>query len=140
VLEIGTVPADNSLLCVKSLASASEKVGINLNEPYYFKDITIHKGNSNAMDLFEDERFDLVLCNAMLEHDPFFWQTIDEIKRVSKPGGIVGIGTPGFKTTRIDKLQTFLEKVPIFRTLARNVHFDSFFFFNIDFPHSYGSW
>lgn len=127
VLEIGATPTENSLLCMKSLSRASEKVGINIDGPYTFRDITIYKGNANAMDLFEDERFDLVLCNAMLEHDPFFWKTIDEIKRVTKSRGIVGIGTPGYKTTRVDKFQDFLEKATVFRSLARNAYFDPFF-------------
>lgn len=43
---------------------------------------------ANAHDLpFENETFDVVCCLEMLEHDSNFYQTIDEIYRVLKPGG-----------------------------------------------------
>ncbi len=96
VLEVGAIPSNKSLLCMKSLGTATEKVGINLDGPHKFKDFKIHKGNANSMNCFEDERFDIVLCNATLEHDKYFWRTIAEIKRVTKPGGLIVIGTPGY--------------------------------------------
>lgn len=34
VLEVGAMPSEKSLLCMKSLSNASEKVGINLMGPY----------------------------------------------------------------------------------------------------------
>ncbi len=58
VLEIGAIPRNKSLLCMKSLANVTEKVGINLNGPHEFKDFKIHKGNANFMDSFEDNKFD----------------------------------------------------------------------------------
>jgi len=96
VLEIGAVPKDDSLLCMYSLRNASERVGISLDGPYSGEDMYIVKGNANSMDCFEDNRFDTVLCNAMLEHDKYFWKTIDEIKRVTRPGGFIVIGVPGY--------------------------------------------
>ena len=83
VLEIGAVPSNQSLLCMKSLRNATEKIGININGPYEFMDFKIYKGNANSRESFEDRRFDVVLCNAMLEHDKYFWKTIAEIKRVT---------------------------------------------------------
>jgi ubiquinone/menaquinone biosynthesis C-methylase UbiE len=50
------------------------------------------------MDCFEDSRFDLVLCNATIEHDKFFWKTISEIRRVTKAGGHMVVGAPGYTT------------------------------------------
>jgi len=96
VLEVGAVPRETSLLRMKSLTNAREKIGINLDGPYSYKDIEIVKGNANSMECFETNRFDVVLCNAMLEHDRYFWKTIEEIKRVAKSGGFVVIGVPGF--------------------------------------------
>ena len=49
------------------------------------------------MAFFPDQRFDVVLCNAVLEHDRFFWETLAEIRRVTRAGGLVVIGTPGFR-------------------------------------------
>jgi len=83
---------------MKSLAKFSEKIGINLDGPHEFRDFKILKGNGNSMDCFEDNRFDLVLCNATIEHDRFFWNTVAEIRRVTKTGGLVLIGAPGYTT------------------------------------------
>lgn len=96
VLEIGAVPSDDSLLCMACLAGAAEKIGINLHGPFRYRDFDILKINSNAMDCFPDQRFDTVLCNSTLEHDPFFWKTLAEIRRVAKPGALVVIGVPGY--------------------------------------------
>jgi ubiquinone/menaquinone biosynthesis C-methylase UbiE len=44
--------------------------------------------------LWPDGYFDLVLCNSVLEHDPAFWKTLAEMKRVLK--GHIVIGVPAF--------------------------------------------
>jgi SAM-dependent methyltransferase len=113
VLEVGAVPGKRTLLCMRQLAGASEKVGINLNGPHEYEGFKIVRGNANAMPEFADDRFDMVLCNAMIEHDPKFWKTISEIKRVTKPGGLVVIGAPGYRVTWVDKLQKGLRRVPV---------------------------
>ena len=113
VLEIGAVPSNQSLLCMKSLKNAREKVGVNLNGPHDYDDFTILKCNANSMDCFEDGRFDTVLCNATLEHDKQFWLTLSEIRRVTKPGGLVVIGTPGYVTYRIEKAyRSIAQRIP----------------------------
>jgi hypothetical protein len=32
----------------------------------------------------------------VLEHDPSFWLTLAEMRRVVRPGGLIAIGVPGF--------------------------------------------
>lgn len=96
VLEIGATPDDSTLLNLPSLTSASEKIGINRSGESRFKDFAILKVDANDMIFFPDQRFDVVLCNAVLEHDRFFWTTLAEIRRVARPGGLVVIGTPGY--------------------------------------------
>ena len=115
VLEVGAIPSDKSLLTMQSLQNHVEKIGINLTGPYEYRDFKIVKGNANAMTDFEDNRFDTVLCNAMLEHDKFFWKTIAEIRRVTKPGGLVVIGTPGYVQYHSEKIRTSLRKIPGFK-------------------------
>ena len=95
VLEIGAMPAPTTLLTLPSLRGASEKIGINLEGASDFGEIRILQGNANEMD-FPDERFDTVLCNATLEHDKFFWKTISEIRRVTRRGGLMVLGAPGY--------------------------------------------
>lgn len=118
---------------MKSLEMATEKVGINLDGPHEFKDFKIFRGNANSMDLFEDERFDVVLCNAVLEHDKYFWKTISEIKRVTKPGGIVVIGTPGYKYYKLEKFKSALRKLPLIRHLSANQYLNVLFTATITF-------
>jgi ubiquinone/menaquinone biosynthesis C-methylase UbiE len=69
------------------------------------------------MHCFPDERFDAVLCNAVLEHDRFFWKTLREVRRVVRRGGLVAIGTPGYTERRSEtKLQRFFAGfLPFFR-------------------------
>ena len=96
VLEIGAVPSKATLLGMQSLSGAREKIGINLDGPYDYEGISILKGNGNSMKCFESNKFDAVICNATLEHDKYFWKTLDEIRRVSKSGAIIAIGIPGY--------------------------------------------
>ena len=89
-----------------------------------FRGMPILKGSANHMD-FEDGAFDVVLCNAVLEHDPRFWETIREIYRVARPGALIVIGTPGFAASRLTGLQTRLAANRFFRPLSRIRFWDS---------------
>lgn len=133
VLEVGAIPSNMSLLAMKSLGNATEKIGINLDGPYEFRDFRILKGNGNCMDCFENEKFDAVLCNATLEHDKYFWKTLAEINRVTKPGGLVVIGVPGYGLTRMDKWQNAARNWSIMHKLRHKHYLDIFFSSTITF-------
>lgn len=96
MLEIGAVPSDDTLLCLPALADATERLGIDLDGPHRHRGFEIVRGNANRMERFADGAFDTVLCNSTLEHDPRFWLTLAEIRRVTRPGGLVVIGVPGY--------------------------------------------
>jgi len=117
VLEVGAIPNEGSLLCMKSLAGATEKIGIDYFGPFEFRDFKIVPGNANAMDCFPDDRFDVVLCNATLEHDKYFWKTVSEIKRVTKPGGFIVIGVPGYTRVKGGLPKWLLAHTPIVNRL-----------------------
>jgi SAM-dependent methyltransferase len=104
VLEVGARASPRGLLAMKCLKQAREKIGINLNPSSRYEDFEIVQGNANDMRMFPDERFDTVLCNAMLEHDKFFWKTVSEIHRVTKRGGLIVIGVPGYVTLPVNRL------------------------------------
>jgi SAM-dependent methyltransferase len=95
VLEVGAVPNSDSLLSSLHL-NAAIKVGINCQDVGKFQDFEVLPANANDMSLFESESFDLVMSNATLEHDPYFWKSLAEIKRVCRKGGLVIIGVPGY--------------------------------------------
>lgn len=95
VLEVGATPDTKSLLCLPQLKGAERK-GLNLDGPHSFDGFTIDKGDANAMP-YADNSFDCVICNAVLEHVPRPLNVVDEIKRVTKPGGLIVIGVPGYR-------------------------------------------
>jgi SAM-dependent methyltransferase len=98
VLEVGTPrnPSE-SLLSIPILAQA-ERIGIDLSGPYKVGDVDVLQGNATKLP-FEDSKFDLVLCNSVLEHEPKFWLVLAEMKRVLCPGGLLVIGVPAFSPT-----------------------------------------
>lgn len=96
VLEIGAVPEADTLLCLEALSGARSKVGVNIRAAGRSGDFEIIQANANDMAGFADRSFDTILSNSTLEHDPFFWKTLDEIRRVARPGAVVIIGVPGY--------------------------------------------
>ena len=117
VLEIGAVPSEDSLLCLGSLTAAARKVGVNLDGPSAFRDFAILKANSNDLSCFRDGEFDTVLCNAVLEHDLLFWKSLEEMRRVTRTGGLIIIGVPGFVESRPAGWRARISRSPFARVL-----------------------
>lgn len=57
-------------------------VHIVVEDPYDWKEI-------------KDETYDVVISGQAFEHIEYFWLTLDQIKRILKPGGIICIIVPG---------------------------------------------
>jgi ubiquinone/menaquinone biosynthesis C-methylase UbiE len=126
VLEIGAVPTKDSLLLSPVLKEAQERIGINIDggesmtsladkieeNNLCFKIIT---GNSNYMPMFTDGQFQVVLSNATLEHDKYFWKSIAEMKRVLAVNGIMVIGVPGY-------VKEIKHEIHAITTLTHRVH------------------
>jgi len=113
VLEIGATPDASTLLNLPALAGATEKIGINKAGSSEFSGFRILECNANEMACFSNARFDVLLCNAVLEHDPFFWKTLSEIRRVVRSGGVVAIGAPGYMKLPFEsKFRRLLSKMP----------------------------
>ena len=96
VLEIGASPHHPTLLGMPSLQRAASRIGVGLDGDHDGDGYVIRQMNSHDLSAFADASFDLVLSNAMLEHDPRFWLTLGEAYRVLKPGGWMMLGVPGF--------------------------------------------
>lgn len=107
VLEVGAVPSDHTLLRLPALQGVEPKLGVNLAPPTRHRGIAIAQANANALP-FLDASFGVVLCNAVLEHDPYFWTSLAEIRRVTRRGGLIAIGAPGYATTWRDSIQRWL--------------------------------
>lgn len=107
MLEIGATPSADTLLRLPALAGARRRVGVNLDGHHRFGDIEILQADGNSLvglPGFDDESFDTVLCNSVLEHDRFFWRTLAEMKRLTRPGGVIGIGVPGYMKLPLERL------------------------------------
>jgi len=117
VLEIGAVPSEDSLLCLRSLRAAARKVGVSLDGPSTYRDFTILKANSNNLSCFRDGEFDTVLCSAVLEHDLFFWRSLEEMRRVTRTGGLIIIGVPGFIESRPARWRARVSRSPLVRAM-----------------------
>lgn len=96
VLEIGASPQHQTLLSLPSLQAASRRIGVGLDGALEADGFTILHRDAHDLSCFDDETFELVVSNSMLEHDPAFWKTLREARRVLAPGGRLVIGVPGF--------------------------------------------
>lgn len=92
VLEVGSLNVNGSVREIFS--DAKHYVGV---------DICLGKGvdllikGAHVKEHFPKEYFDCVVCTETLEHDAEFWQTLDGIKAVLRPGGwlIITVATIG---------------------------------------------
>jgi SAM-dependent methyltransferase len=94
-LEVGGLMGDDSLLRFPELAG-SERYCLNLVELPSDDEIKAVKASANDMSVFKSDFFDLVVCCSTLEHDKRFWLSVAEMKRVTRPGGLLVIGVPGY--------------------------------------------
>jgi SAM-dependent methyltransferase len=100
VLEIGALAAPDTLLELPALRACERRVGINVERTAQGQGWEMIQGNANDLGRFGDASFDAVLSNATLEHDPRFWLTVEEARRVLRPGGLLLIGVPGYVRQR----------------------------------------
>lgn len=100
VLEIGATATSDTLLNLSSLRSCASRVGINIEYAATISAGEIMRGDGNDLGRFADDTFDVVMSNATLEHDPRFWLTLAEMRRVLKPGGLLLVGVPGYTRAR----------------------------------------
>jgi SAM-dependent methyltransferase len=96
LLEVGGRIDQTSLLLFPEFDNALERYCVNLEDLPKDPSIVGITANANDLSLFEDDYFDLVLSNATLEHDKYFWLTIAEMRRVLRPGGMMLVGVPGY--------------------------------------------
>jgi len=98
VLEVGAGPSHATLLDIDAIRFATRRVAVGLDEKLHGwrADIETHIANANALGMFPEGAFDMVLCNSMLEHDSRFWLSVAELRRVTASQGHLVIGVPSF--------------------------------------------
>ena len=116
VLEIGTTAGQRSLLHLPALRDARSRIGVN-TEPVSVPGLTVLELNANRLEPFSDQSFDTVLSNAVHEHDRYFWRSIAEIHRVTRSGGLIVIGVPGFAKLAVESRVARLARLPVLRSM-----------------------
>jgi SAM-dependent methyltransferase len=137
VLEIGAVPSADSLLCLPALSNARSKVGVNLQTAASYRDFQIRQANANHLDCFADSSFDTVLSNAVHEHDARFWLSLAEIRRVTRPGGLIVIGVPGYAKLPMERTLRRISKLWLPRNLRDALAASTITLQNHDYPGDY---
>lgn len=100
VLSIGAAAAEHDYLNLEYFREDPDKFelcGVNIDRTQLGTcgNFEVIYGNAHELP-FEDDSFDGVLCSQMIEHDPEFWLTIQDINRVLKAGGVAIMGAPGY--------------------------------------------
>lgn len=99
VLEVGP-PADMDGSLLQILVDRGhdgELVAIDRNPRTRAGTFRIECGDASDMRTFDDGAFGAVISHAVLEHDPAFWLTLQEMRRVLAPGGLLVLGVPGLR-------------------------------------------
>jgi SAM-dependent methyltransferase len=96
VIEIGQDRDHPSLIELPELSSAPDRVAVGLSAGGDHPGITYICCNAHDLSFLPSASFDLLLSNAMLEHDRYFWRSLAEMRRLTRSGGHVVIGVPGF--------------------------------------------
>ncbi len=96
VLEIATDVRDLAVASIEQFRGEQRHV-IGLGEEAQLEGVTSHASDPHDLrDLFADGSVGTVISNKALAHDPMFWVTVDEIRRVLVPGGLAIFVTPCF--------------------------------------------
>ncbi len=91
VLEVGSLDINGSVRPL--FDGAEEYIGTDMQEG---KGVDRVINSHDLVDHFEKDRFDIVICTEVLEHDQFFWVTLQGIDWVLKRDGFLIITAPTF--------------------------------------------
>lgn len=91
ILDVGSLNVNGSAREVYT--QFKSYVGIDIREG---KDVDIVMNSHDLLARFGEASFDTIVCVNALEHDNKFWETLDAMKTVLKPGGFEVFCVPTF--------------------------------------------
>lgn len=89
VLEVGSADVNGN---VRNLFEGCNYIGTDMQAG---NNVDIVVNGHDLKEHFKDKEFDLVFSFDTFEHDDKFWETMEQMKQVTKPGGWIVIGAPG---------------------------------------------
>ncbi len=130
VLEIG---CGAGLLPLELASQAESVAGIDIShfvldfanqvkDYIQYRNVSFQQGDAEQL-AFRDETFDLVICSEVLEHLLQPQQTLNEIRRVLKPGGTLILTTPS-AVSLSDLCMSLLRVFNKHIESEKDVHFD----------------
>ena len=106
--------------------------GLILNEKKWtYQGLDLREGNNIDIVVespydwneIEDESYDLVITGQAFEHIEFFWLTLEEIKRVLKPGGLFFIIVPSTGPVHKNPYDCYRFNDTAMKAMAKYVNF-----------------
>lgn len=86
-------------------------VDIVVEDPYFWVEI-------------EDNSFDVIVSGQAFEHNEFFWLTLEEIKRVLKPGGLLCIIVPSTGPVHRNPVDCYRFNETAMKAMANYIDFE----------------
>ena len=90
---------------------AGNNIDIVVENPYHWNEI-------------EDETYDLVVSGQAFEHIEFFWLTLEEVKRILKPGGLFFLIVPSTGPVHKNPYDCYRFNEDAMKAMAKYINFN----------------
>lgn len=107
--------------------------GLILNEKKWtYHGLDMRKGNNIDIvvedpyhwDEIEDESYDIIVSGQAFEHIEFFWLTLEEVKRVLKPGGLFILIVPSTGPVHRNPYDCYRFNADAMQAMAKYINFE----------------
>ena len=107
VLDVGSCDINGNIRHLFN--KKTEYIGVDMRRG---DNVDVVINGHNLLTRFKEEEFDLVVSFDTFEHDGAFWLTLEQMKKVLKPGGWIVLGFPGRNCPEHDHLRDYWRFMP----------------------------